>query len=173
MLRTKEEGSRSSPRSHLRLLLKLELHAEGELKLTRSARRSQAADGSIGFDVAARIAWVDVIESVECVHAELHCNAFVDRERLGESQIVVEVAGSKIRVAANVADRIQSGVLEDPCTWISQQVACLLLIVGPGTGAARTRLEGRQTMLHSAMAGGITRIGRSAARDVRRCFAVV
>src|ERR1700722_19924851 len=108
----KEEGSRSSPQSLLRLLSQLELERERELQLTRSWSRALAGDRAGRLNVSAGVARVDVVEGVDGVHAELHRRALPDAECLLQRQIDVVEVWSKVRVAANIADLVQTRLAE-------------------------------------------------------------
>jgi hypothetical protein len=84
-LAQKKRGAVGSPQGLLRFL-SLELQAQGELQLTRSAigagtaSAAFAADCAGGFNVAARVTRGDVVEDVEGVHTELGRNTLPNRE---------------------------------------------------------------------------------------------
>src|SRR5271168_3490696 len=105
----------------------LEVNTEGELHQARLrtrtiawvlARSAAAVDNAGGFNArgraaaAVRIAGADVIEGIICIHAELEHDALLDGEVLDQRQVSVKEVGPQRRVAANVADGIETRTAE-------------------------------------------------------------
>ena len=96
----------------------LELSAKREFELTRTAIVAGAAaatlpaDGTDRFDVAAGVTRSDVVEGVECIHAELDDYVLADGEGFGEAQVGRVEPWATIGVLARVTEVVRSGVDE-------------------------------------------------------------
>ena len=110
----KKRGAEAPLVLMLQFLRELELNAEGEFQVARVAASSLAGDVAFRLDVAAGVAWIDVVECVVGIHAEFGDNLPTDGERLDKPDVLVEEPGAAVGVVPDVADVVQTGVHEDP-----------------------------------------------------------
>ena len=97
----------------------LEAHSELQLAGIRAAIFTCArTDRPRRLDIAAGSAIVDVIEEIECIHAELSNHRFVNREVLLHGKVRVEEVWSKDSVSPNISNLAQSRSCINLSQWL-------------------------------------------------------